>query len=55
MIRMYGTVEAKLAVHNAGLVVAVGARLDDRAAGRPDGLPPNARVVHVDVDPAAFG
>ncbi len=55
MLGMYGTVEANLAVHNADLVLAVGARLDDRVAGRPTDFAPEARVVHVDVDPAAFG
>ena len=55
MVGMHGTVAANLAVHDADLVIGVGCRFDDRVVMSRDGFAPGARVVHVDVDPAAFG
>lgn len=49
---MHGTVAAVGALQRADLVVALGARFDDRVTGRLDSFAPSARVVHVDVDPA---
>ena len=54
MLGMHGTLEANLAMHHADLVVCVGARFDDRVTGRLDGFCPDARVVHIDVDPASI-
>ncbi|MGE0798507.1 MAG: thiamine pyrophosphate-dependent enzyme [Lautropia sp.] len=51
MLGMHGTLEANQAMHDADLIVAVGARFDDRVTGRVDGFAPHARVVHLDVDP----
>ena len=55
MLGMHGTLEANMAMHDADLIVAVGARFDDRVTGRPDGFAPFAKVVHLDVDPASIG
>ncbi|NKI95795.1 biosynthetic-type acetolactate synthase large subunit [Rhizobacter sp. SG703] len=50
MLGMHGTLEANLAMHEADLVVCVGARFDDRVTGRLDGFCPGARFVHLDID-----
>jgi len=55
MVGMHGTVQANLAMHNADLIIGVGMRFDDRVVGRPRDFAPGARIVHVDVDPRAFG
>lgn len=54
MLGMHGTVEANLAMHHADLVVCVGARFDDRVTGSLDGFCPNARIIHIDIDPASI-
>ena len=54
MLGMHGTLEANLAMHNADLVVCVGARFDDRVTGRLTDFCPNARKVHLDIDPASI-
>jgi acetolactate synthase-1/2/3 large subunit len=51
---MHGTLEANLAMHEADLIVCVGARFDDRVTGRLDAFAPGARVVHIDVDAGAI-
>jgi acetolactate synthase-1/2/3 large subunit len=55
MVGMHGTVQANLAMHHADLVIGVGMRFDDRVVGRPKDFAPGARIVHIDVDPKAFG
>lgn len=55
MVGMHGTVQANLAMHHADLVIGVGMRFDDRVVGRARDFAPGARIVHVDVDPRAFG
>ncbi len=55
MVGMHGTVAANLAMQHADLVIGVGMRFDDRVVGRPGDFAPNARIVHVDLDPQAFG
>jgi len=52
---MHGAVWANRALHHADLLVAVGARFDDRVTGRLDRFAPGARVVHVDVDARELG
>ncbi|MFJ4917587.1 biosynthetic-type acetolactate synthase large subunit [Streptomyces sp. NPDC088726] len=47
---MHGTVPAVAAMQHADLLLAVGARFDDRVTGRLDGFAPDARVVHIDID-----
>ncbi|MCL2794300.1 MAG: acetolactate synthase large subunit [Microbacteriaceae bacterium] len=49
---MHGTVPAVLALQEADLIVALGARFDDRVTGKVSEFAPNAKIVHVDVDPA---
>src|SRR5690606_7445777 len=49
---MHGTVAAVSALQRADLIVAIGARFDDRVTGRLDSFAPGARIVHADVDPA---
>jgi acetolactate synthase-1/2/3 large subunit len=55
MAGMHGTVAANMALHHADLVIGVGMRFDDRWVGRAADFAPEATLVHVDVDPAAFG
>jgi acetolactate synthase I/II/III large subunit len=52
---MYGAIPANRALHEADLIVAVGARFDDRVTGRLDAFAPRARVVHVDADASEIG
>ncbi|WP_233838477.1 biosynthetic-type acetolactate synthase large subunit [Paraburkholderia sp. ZP32-5] len=54
MLGMHGSVEANLAMHHADLVVCVGARFDDRVTGKLDGFCPNAKFVHIDIDPTSI-
>jgi acetolactate synthase-1/2/3 large subunit len=54
MLGMHGSLEANLAMHEADLVVCVGARFDDRVTGRLDQFCPKARIVHFDIDPKAL-
>lgn len=52
MLGMHGTYEANQAMHHADLVVAIGARFDDRVTNATDKFCPGARIIHVDIDPA---
>ena len=52
---MHGTVAAVYALQKADLIVALGARFDDRVTGRLDSFAPHAVVVHADIDPAEIG
>jgi acetolactate synthase-1/2/3 large subunit len=54
MLGMHGTLEANLAMHEADLVVCVGARFDDRVTGKLDEFCPHARKIHVDIDPSSI-
>lgn len=54
MLGMHGTYEANLAMHHADLVVAIGARFDDRVTGNIEKFCPDAKIIHVDVDPASI-
>lgn len=49
---MHGTVPAVSALQKADLIVALGARFDDRVTGKLSAFAPNAKIVHVDIDPA---
>jgi acetolactate synthase-1/2/3 large subunit len=55
MLGMHGTLEANLAMHEADLVVCVGARFDDRVTGKLAHFCPDACIVHIDIDPASIG
>jgi len=52
---MHGTVAAVCGLQKADLIVALGARFDDRVTGRLDSFAPGATVVHADIDPAEIG
>jgi acetolactate synthase-1/2/3 large subunit len=52
---MHGSVPAVLALQEADLVVALGARFDDRVTGKASLFAPHAKIVHVDIDPAEIG
>jgi acetolactate synthase-1/2/3 large subunit len=52
---MHGTVPAVYALQKADLLVALGARFDDRVTGKLDSFAPDAKVVHADIDPAEIG
>ncbi|QKV92397.1 acetolactate synthase large subunit [Streptomyces sp. NA02950] len=52
---MHGTVAAVTALQKADLIVALGARFDDRVTGKLDSFAPYAKIVHADVDPAEIG
>jgi acetolactate synthase-1/2/3 large subunit len=52
---MHGTVPAVLALQESDLIVAIGARFDDRVTGRVSDFAPNAKIVHIDIDPAEIG
>ena len=54
MLGMHGTYEANMAMHHADLIFAVGARFDDRVTNNPDKFCPDARIIHVDVDPTSI-
>ena len=53
MLGMHGTAYANHATQESDLIIAVGARFDDRVTGRIDTFAPNATVVHIDIDPAS--
>src|SRR5215831_15030030 len=54
MLGMHGTYYANMAVHHSDVLVAVGARFDDRVTGRVDAFAPNAEIVHIDIDPSSI-
>ncbi len=54
MLGMHGTYRANMAVSGADLLIAVGARFDDRVTGKVSGFAPNARIVHIDIDPTSI-
>jgi acetolactate synthase-1/2/3 large subunit len=55
MLGMHGTVYANYAVTNCDLLVAVGARFDDRITGKVEEFARKARVIHIDIDPTSIG
>lgn len=55
MLGMHGMAYANMAVTNADLVVAIGMRFDDRATAKVSAFAPEARIVHIDIDPAEIG
>ncbi len=54
MLGMHGTGYANHAVQNCDLLIAIGARFDDRVTGKVDEFAPHAKVIHIDIDPAAI-
>ncbi len=54
MMGMHGTYWANMAVHYSDLVIAVGARFDDRVTGKVSEFCPHAKVIHIDIDPTSI-
>ncbi|QAY66695.1 biosynthetic-type acetolactate synthase large subunit [Paenibacillus protaetiae] len=52
---MHGTYTANKAIQASDLLICIGARFDDRVTGKLDGFAPNAKIVHIDIDPAEIG
>jgi len=55
MLGMHGTEYANFAVTECDLLIAIGARFDDRVTGKIETFAPHARVIHIDIDPAEIG
>lgn len=55
MLGMHGSYAANLLTNQADVIVAVGMRFDDRVTGRLNGYAPNAKIIHIDIDPAEIG
>jgi acetolactate synthase, large subunit, biosynthetic type len=53
MLGMHGTAYANHAIMDSDLIIAVGARFDDRVTGKLDAFAPHASVIHIDIDPAS--
>jgi acetolactate synthase-1/2/3 large subunit len=54
MLGMHGTFEANTAMHHSDVILALGARFDDRVTNTPSKFCPNATIIHVDIDPASI-
>lgn len=54
MLGMHGTYEANMAMHESDVIIAIGARFDDRVTGKLDLFCPYAKIIHIDVDPASI-
>ena len=54
MLGMHGTYWANMAVAHCDLLIAVGARFDDRVTGKVDRFAPEARIIHIDIDPTSI-
>ena len=50
MLGMHGTYQANMAMHNSDLIIAIGARFDDRITNNPSKFSPGAKIIHLDVD-----
>ena len=53
MLGMHGTYEANLAMHGCDLMIAVGARFDDRVTGKISAFSPGSKKIHIDIDPSS--
>ncbi|TBR17508.1 biosynthetic-type acetolactate synthase large subunit [bacterium] len=54
MLGMHGTAYANHAIMESDLIIAVGARFDDRVTGRLDAFAPHAKIIHIDIDPSSI-
>ena len=54
MLGMHGSYPANMTMHNADVIFAVGARFDDRVVNGPAKFCPNAKIIHIDIDPASI-
>jgi acetolactate synthase I/II/III large subunit len=55
MVGMHGAYEANHAMHDCDVMIAVGARFDDRVTGRLDAFSPGSKKIHIDIDPSSIG
>jgi acetolactate synthase-1/2/3 large subunit len=54
MLGMHGTYSANMAISHSDLIIAVGARFDDRVTGKVDEFAPHAKIIHIDIDPTSI-
>jgi len=54
MLGMHGTYEANMAMHDCDVLIAIGARFDDRVTGDTEKFCPDAKIIHVDIDPSSI-
>ncbi|MCW8828057.1 MAG: acetolactate synthase 3 large subunit [Gammaproteobacteria bacterium] len=54
MLGMHGTYEANMSISHCDLLIAIGARFDDRVTGKIEKFAPGARIIHIDIDPASI-
>ncbi len=54
MVGMHGTYAANMSINNTDLLICVGARFDDRVTGKLDAFAPEARIIHIDIDPTSI-
>ncbi|HIE82418.1 MAG TPA: acetolactate synthase 3 large subunit, partial [Dehalococcoidia bacterium] len=54
MLGMHGTYEANMAMHHCDVLIAIGARFDDRVTGDLEKFCPDAKIIHIDIDPASI-
>ena len=54
MLGMHGTYEANMSMHHCDVLIAIGARFDDRVTGNLEKFCPEAKIIHIDVDPASI-
>jgi acetolactate synthase-1/2/3 large subunit len=54
MLGMHGTYEANMGISHCDLLIAIGARFDDRVTGKIEKFAPSAKIIHVDIDPASI-
>ncbi|MCC6206670.1 MAG: biosynthetic-type acetolactate synthase large subunit, partial [Gammaproteobacteria bacterium] len=54
MLGMHGTYEANMSMHHCDVLIAIGARFDDRVTGNVEKFCPHAKIIHIDIDPASI-
>ena len=54
MLGMHGTYEANMAMHHSDLIIAIGARFDDRVTNATGKFCPDAKIIHIDIDPSSI-
>jgi len=54
MLGMHGTYEANMAMHDCDVLIAIGARFDDRVTGDTEKFCPQAKIIHIDIDPSSI-
>ena len=54
MLGMHGTYEANMTMHHSDLIIAIGARFDDRVTNTPAKFCPDAKIIHIDIDPTSI-